>query len=147
MKRTLTVLAAILCWSLFSQEEYNFYLISDTHFGALSTFGANPPLKLQRKGSRADRAVPLFHAMFAEMAKRADKQTAFVIHTGDVIEGNAASKAAHIQQFSEADKLLKQYFRCPLYMVRGNHESSGTFGLPAYREYIAPTIAANLPLL
>lgn len=143
MKKIFLLLAIILCNTIFAGEQYSFYLISDTHFGSLESFGENPAAKLKRKGIRAKFALPLFDAMFQQMAERYGKKNAFLIHAGDFIEGNACSKDFHIRQFTEAEKILKKYFNCPLYMVRGNHESAGKYGKAAYRGYIAPAIAAN----
>lgn len=141
MKKFLFLLTAIICGAVSAGDEYSFFLISDTHIGSLESFGENPPAKLKRKGEREKTAIPLFEEMFRQMAERYGKKNAFLIHAGDAIEGNAASKDLQIQQFATAEKLLKKYFNCPVYMVRGNHESSGKYGLAAYREYIAPAIA------
>lgn len=141
MKKVFQFLTIVFCCTVFAGSDYSFYLISDTHFGSLESFGENPTAKLRRKGVRAKTAVPLLDAMFKQMAERYGKKNAFLIHTGDVIEGNAFSKEAHIRQFVEAESMLKKYFNCPVYMVRGNHESVGKYGKAAYFEYIAPAIA------
>lgn len=141
MKKIFQFLTLFFCCAVLAGNDYSFYLISDTHFGSLESFGENPIAKLRRKGVRAKAAVPLFDTMFKQMAERYGKENAFLIHTGDVIEGNAFSKDAHIQQFVEAENMLKKYFSCPVYIVRGNHESVGKYGKDAYLEYIAPAIA------
>lgn len=143
MKKLFQLLTLIICAAVCAGEEYSFYLISDTHFGSLESFGENPPAKLKRKGVREKAALPLFEAMFQQMTERHGRKNAFMIHTGDIIEGNAVSKELQIQQFANAEKMLKKYFTCPIYMVRGNHEGAGKYGLAAYREYIAPAIAAS----
>ena len=139
--RRICILFGVICAVLYAGTEYDFYMISDTHFGTLQSFGENPPPKLLRKGQRADAVLPLFHAFFASMRKSMDEKTAFIIHGGDLIEGNAHDKDSQIKQFTEARKLLKEYFACPIYMVRGNHEASGLHGGEAYKEQIAPAIA------
>lgn len=141
MKKVIQILTILICCTIYANDKYSFYLISDTHFGSLASFGENPIPKLKRKGVREKAAIPLFEAMFQQMKERHGNKNAFLIHTGDLIEGNGASKDFHIQQFVKAQNMLKKYFTCPIYMVRGNHEGAGKYGLQAYRKYIAPQIA------
>ena len=131
--RKICILFGIICAVLYAGTEYDFYMISDTHFGTLQSFGENPPSKLLRKGQRADAVLPLYSAFFASMRNSMDEKTAFIIHGGDLIEGNAHDKDSQIKQFTEARKLLKDYFACPIYMVRGNHEAAGLHGGEVYK--------------
>ena len=141
MKKLFQLLILIICAAVCAGEEYSFYLISDTHFGSLESFGENPPAKLKRKGVREKAALPLFEAMFQQMTERHGRKNAFMIHTGDVIEGNAVSKELQIQQFANAEKMLKKYFTCPIYMVRGNHRYCARYRILRGRSRHIPRIS------
>lgn len=142
--KALTILAAIIFTvAVNAGEKYSFMMISDTHFGSTDSFGADPPPRLRRNGERMAGALPHYCAMYADMVRKSDASNRFLIHLGDLIEGHGYSREAQIGQFRSAEKLLKRYFRCPVYMVRGNHESSGKFGKDVCRDVILPAIAAN----
>ncbi len=137
------VAAAMLITALSAGDSYNFLMLSDTHFGPENTFGNPPPPKVKKKLKRFDQAFHHYKAMFDDMAKKSDANTKFLIHAGDMIEGWAHSPEAQIEQFRLLDKTLKEYFKMPLYMVRGNHEAAGMPGQEGYLREIAPTMAKN----
>ncbi len=144
MKKHFFCLLAIAIFSAANAgESYNFLMLSDTHFGPAATFGASPAPKVAKKLNRSDLAFPHYLAMFADMAKKSDANTKFLIHAGDMIEGWAHSPGAQFEQFQLLDTTLKKYFKIPLYMVRGNHEAAGKTGKEGYFQAIAPAIAVN----
>lgn len=117
-------------------EKYNFYMISDTHFGTAESF-SEKVTGSQR--TRADKMMPLYRKLFAEMAKRADGETAFIIHAGDLITGYAKDDLTQQKEFEKSIALLKEFFKFPIYYVRGNHEGAG--GLNGYRKGLLPEIS------
>jgi predicted phosphodiesterase len=83
--------------------------------------------------------------MFDHMVKTSDTSTRFLIHAGDIIEGNGFNDDAQAGQFFMADSLFKEYFKIPIYMVRGNHESANVNKniSKVYSQRIAPEMIKN----
>lgn len=138
MKKLTVLLFLLSGMILCAGETYNFFMLSDTHFGAADSF-ADKVAKSTRL--RADKAMPVYKAMFADMAKKADSGTRFLVHAGDIIEGNAKNAELQTKEFEKAVTLLKNYFKFPIYYARGNHETSG--GSAAYLQFMLPEIARN----
>ena len=128
----------LLCaaFILSAGESYNFYMVSDTHFGTADSFAERVS---DAKRYRADKAMPVYREVFADMAKKSDQNTKFMIHVGDVIEGNAKDDLAQQKEFEKAIAFFKEYFKFPVYYVRGNHETSG--GKAGYINGLLPEIS------
>ena len=140
MKVFIAAVLIVSLWNGFAGEEsYNFFMISDTHFGSAESFGSKP--RTRKKIHRADQAMPYYRTLFADMAEKSDEKTRFLSEAGDLVEGLAYSLDAHKKELKSAMDLLKKYFKCPVYMVKGNHEAMGQFGAEAYRDVLLPEIS------
>ena len=126
-----------LCSVLTCADEYNFYMISDPHFGAAETYAVDPkiPRKYRTKKNihRADKVMPLYKALFADIQKKADDKTRFIIEAGDLVEGGTHNEETHRKVLTDAIELMKQYFKFPIYMVKGNHDAFGMGGEKAWK--------------
>ena len=138
MKKFYMLLCLISGIILSAGESYNFFMISDTHFGTAEFFADRVP---ERVRLRAGKAMPVYKAMFADMVKKSDANTRFLIHAGDIIEGNAKNAGLQAKEFEKVVTLLKNYFKFPIYYVRGNHENSG--GSEAYTKFMLPEISRS----
>ena len=130
---------------IYAEEEYNFFMISDPHFGAAKTYCTDPavPRRFRTKKNiyRVDKIMHLYKALFADMAKKSDAKTRFLVEAGDLIEGGTHNEETHKQVLTDALNLLKSYFKYPIYMVKGNHEAFGMGGANAYQTILIPEIA------
>lgn len=126
-------------------EDYNFFMIADTHLGTAESFCTDPKADRKQRTRkdihRADKAMPHYKALFANIAGSADPKTKFIIEGGDLIEGCARSEAVHKEVIADALNLMKQYFKFPIYMIKGNHEAAGIGGEAAYQAVLLPEIA------
>ena len=149
MRKRFFILMA-LAWLCLLQagESYNFLMISDPHLGAADTYCTDPavPKKFRTKKDihRADRCMPVFRAMCEDMVKKSDTGTRFLFEAGDLVEGGTRGEAVHKKVLADAVALLKTYFKCPIYMVKGNHEAYGMGGEAAYRAVLLPELAKTL---
>ena len=129
-------------------EEYNFYMISDPHFGAAETFVTDPkvPRRYRTKKDihRSDKVMPRYKILFADIQKKSDSKTRFVIEAGDLVEGGTHNEATHRKVLSDAISLMKQYFKFPIYMVKGNHDAFGFGGEKAWKDVALKQIAEYL---
>lgn len=139
---------AALSLGVFAGESYNFYMVSDLHFGPEKTFSPDlaAPQKYRTKKEiqRSDRTLPEVKAMFEDMAKKSDEKTRFVYEAGDLIEGMTRDEKTHEAVLRDAISLMKSYFKYPIYMIRGNHDSYGPGGEEAYRAVLLPEIAKTI---
>ncbi|MBQ7207369.1 MAG: metallophosphoesterase [Lentisphaeria bacterium] len=144
-----SALFALLC-AAGTGESYSFFMISDPHLGAASTYCTDPavPKKFRTKKDihRADKCMPAFKAMFEDMAKKTGENTRFLFEAGDLIEGGTKGEEVHKQVLTDAVGLLKKYFRIPIYMVKGNHEAYGMGGEAAHRAVLLPELAKTAGL-
>lgn len=138
MKIRFIISALCASFVLCAGESYNFYMISDTHFGTAESYNQDPatPKRMRTKKDihRADKAMPLYRAMFADMAKKADKDTRFIVHGGDMIEGLTKGAQVHQEQLENSIKLMQEYFKLPIYVVNGNHDAVGFGGREGYQK-------------
>ena len=141
-KTLLVLLLALAAWcAAFAGESYAFLFVSDTHFGPEKSFYTGPEKshRTKKDPKRADQAMPLYEKLFAEMAKEPDVK--FLVHAGDMIEGNARDEATHRKVLTDAINFHKRFFGFPLYFVKGNHEAKGLGGEEAYRAVLLPVIS------
>ena len=145
----LSAFFALLC-AAGAGESYDFFMISDPHLGAASTYCTDPavPKKFRTKKDihRADKCMPAFKAMFEDMAKKTGKNTRFLFEAGDLVEGGTPGEEVHKQVLSDALGLLKNYFKIPIYMVKGNHEAYGMGGEAAHRAVLLAELAKTAGL-
>ena len=138
MKIRFIISALCASFVLCAGESYNFYMISDTHFGTAESYNQDPAtpkhMRTKKDISRADKAMPLYRAMFADMAKKADKDTRFIVHGGDMIEGLTKGAQVHQEQLENSIKLMQEYFKLPIYAVNGNHDAVGFGGREGYQK-------------
>ena len=144
MKRLLTLLALAAFFVLAAGEDYDFYFLSDLHFGPEATIAANAKIRAKGNVHRSDRAMPAYENMFRHMAEHADAKTRFLIQCGDMVEGDAKGEAEHRAQLDLALGLLKKYFKFPVYHVLGNHDARGEGGPEAIRAVLLPDLAKTL---
>ena len=52
----------------------------------------------------------------------------FLLQGGDLIEGCNHNENVHKEVLTDALNLMKNYFKFPIYMVKGNHEAAGIGG-------------------
>lgn len=121
-------------------ETYSFYLLSDTHWGAAETYDTK---RFRGDIHRAEQAVPAYEKMFKHMV-REGKDARFLIHLGDMVEGNAKGKKEQERQLKEAVDFLKKSFSFPVYYVRGNHDGHGPGGKEAVRAVLLPEMARGI---
>ena len=147
-KKFFIPLAAAWICLLQAGESYNFFMISDPHLGAAETYCTDPavPKRFRTKKDihRADKCMPVFKAMCEDMVKKADGNTRFLYEAGDLVEGGTPGEEVHKQVLADAIGLLKEYFKIPIYMVKGNHEAYGMGGEAAYRAVLLPELAKTL---
>ncbi|MBO5695833.1 MAG: metallophosphoesterase, partial [Lentisphaeria bacterium] len=126
-------------------EDYNFFMISDTHFGTAGTFCTDPkaPKKHRTRKNihRADRTMPHYRNLFRQIRETADAKTRFLVEGGDLIEGCTRNETVHKQVLTDAVNLMKEYFKFPIYMIKGNHEAAGNGGEKAYQAVLLPEMA------
>lgn len=144
MKRMLTLLALAAFFVLAAGEDYDFYFVSDLHFGPEATIAPNAKIRAKGNVQRSDRAMPAYENMFRHMAEHADAKTRFLIQCGDMVEGDAKGEAEHREQLNFALGLLKKYFKFPVYHVLGNHDARGEGGSEAFRAILLPDLAKSL---
>ena len=146
MFRIFTVLcclcSALAAWG----ESYNFFMISDPHLGAAETYCTDPkvPRRYRTKKDihRADKVMPVYEALFADIARKTDSSTRFVIEAGDLIEGGTPNEKTHKKVLEDALLFMQKHFKkLPIYMVKGNHEAFGLGGDAAYNKILVPAIA------
>ena len=127
-------------------ESYNFYLLSDTHFGTAETYSTDPGNKLRYRGDvkRSDQAMPAYEQMFQHMVKTSGKETKFLIHCGDLIEGCAKGEKEYARQLTDSFALFKKHFPFPVYYIVGNHDVHGPSGKIAAQKVLRPEIARTL---
>lgn len=65
----------------------------------------------------------------------------FLLQGGDLIEGCNHNENVHKEVLTDALNLMKNYFKFPIYMVKGNHEAAGIGGEAAYQTILLPEIA------
>ena len=143
-KKLSAFLLALAAWcAAFAGESYGFLFVSDTHLGAKKSYYTGPEKKLRSRKTpdRADRAMPVYEALFARMAKESGAQ--FLIHAGDMIEGYTTGEAAHRDELTNAIAFMKKHLEIPLYLVKGNHDAVGLGGEEAYREVMLKEIGRN----
>ena len=130
---------------IYAGETYNFFMISDPHFGAADTYLTDPnaPRKYKTKKSihRADRTMHLYKALFEDIRKKSNSQTRFIVEAGDLVEGATPNEATHKKVLNDALSLMKTYFKYPIYMVKGNHDAFGLGGEAAYKAVLVKEIA------
>lgn len=118
-------------------EDYNFYMISDPHFGAAETYATDPKIprryRTKKNIHRADKVMPHFKTLFADIQKKSDSKTRFIIEAGDLVEGGTHNEATHKKVLTDAIDFMKQYFKFPIYMVKGNHDAFGMGGENAWK--------------
>ena len=138
MLKAFFIFSAVICTilTLCADENYSFFMISDSHFGTADSFSDKIT---GSKRLRADKAMPLYRELFSDMAAKAKENTKFIIHAGDVIEGYAKDENSQKQEFEKSVAFLKKYFSFPVYFVRGNHETSG--GPEGYIKGLLPEIS------
>jgi len=137
MKKFLLLLTLTLtAWLLGAGETYNFFMVSDTHWGAPESFSTDPKVKTKKDIYRAEKAAPLYHALFADIAKKSDNATKFLIHAGDMIEGRAKDEATHFAELEKSWTLMTKYVKLPIYLVKGNHDASGPGGKEAFARFM-----------
>ena len=142
-----------ICLRIHGGDSYDFFMISDTHFGTAERFCTDPQAprhhRTRKDIHRADKAMPHYKALFSHIARSAGAGTKFLIEGGDLIEGCTVSEAAHGQELADAVSFMAKYFSFPIYMVKGNHEAAGIGGEAAYRRVLLPEIAkyAKVPEL
>jgi len=129
-----------------AKNSYNFFMISDTHFGSAASFDAKTldRKEIIRNIPRADRLMPQYRAIFADMAGKFDAETAFVINGGDLVKGYAKSVEAQKKEMTDAVALLREYFKIPIYSVCGNRELAWKYGRQAYAEAMLPEISRSI---
>ena len=145
MKKLLLFLPVL--FSLAAGESYNFLMISDTHFGSADSYYAGPERKYRTKKDiyRASKAMDNICAMFADMVKKSDDKTRFVIHAGDIIEGYTKNQTTHEKVLRESFDLMNKYFsKFPLYFVKGNHEAAGLGGKEAWKNIGLPELSKTV---
>ena len=137
MKKFLLLLSLTLnVWLLGAGETYNFFMISDTHWGAPESFSTDPKNKTRKDIYRAEKAMPQYHALLGDIAKKSDNSTKFLIHAGDMIEGKAKDENTHYGELEKSWQLMTQYIKFPIYLVLGNHDAAGLGGKPAFERFI-----------
>ena len=144
MKRMLTLLALAAFFVLAAGEDYDFYFVSDLHFGPEATIAPNAKIRAKGNVQRSDRATPAYENMFRHMAEHADAKTRFLVQCGDMVEGDAKGEAEHREQLNFALGLLKKYFKFPVYHVLGNHDARGEGGPEAIRAVLLPDLAKSI---
>ena len=83
-------------------------------------------------------------ALLAASAAIVGPDTAFALQLGDMVDGYAASYAAHTQMLAEASSILeKTYHGLPLVVVCGNHD----VGPNAFKSFMIPWQAKHLASL
>lgn len=124
---------------------YNFFMLSDTHFGDPESYDmnpeTNPKFKTRKDIKRANKAMAVYEALFAQMAKNATPETKFVISCGDLIEGGGFNADTHAVQLQKAVDLVKNSLKMPFYPVNGNHDSWGNGGPEAFRRVVVDVLA------
>ncbi|MBR2910697.1 MAG: metallophosphoesterase [Lentisphaeria bacterium] len=122
---------------LSGEESYNFYMISDPHFGAAETYATDPKIprryRTKKNIHRADKLMPVYKTLFADIRKKADSKTRFIIEGGDLIEGGTHNEATHRKVLNDSIRFMQQYFKFPIYMVKGNHDAFGLGGENAWK--------------
>ena len=144
LKKLSILLLAVAAWCAVSAgESYCFLFVSDTHFGAKKSYYTGPEKAFRSRKSRdrADKAMPLYEALFARMAKEPGAK--FLVHAGDMIEGYTTGEDAHREELVKAIAFMKKHLDMPLYLVKGNHDAVGLGGKAAYREVMLKEIGRN----
>ena len=144
LKKLSVFLLALAAWCAVSAgESYSFLFVSDTHFGAKKSYYTGPEktLRSRKTRDRADKAMPVYEALFARMAKESGAK--FLVHAGDMIEGYTKGEGAHREELTKAIEFMKKHLTMPLYLVKGNHDAVGLGGKEAYREVMLKEIARN----
>lgn len=137
MKKFLFLLIfALTALLLGAGETYNFFMVSDTHWGAPESYSTDPKVKTKKDIYRAEKAAPHYHTLFADIAKKSDGATRFLIHAGDMIEGRAKNEATHFNELEKSWALMTRYVKLPIYLVKGNHDASGPGGKEAFARFI-----------
>ena len=133
--------------AVFASDSYNFYMISDTHFGRASSFPKkwDGPKKFRIPPSpqRADLAMPAYEAIFKDISSKADAKTKFLLECGDFVEGAAINGNIHKQELQFAIDFIYKHVKIPIYHVRGNHDNYGLGGDEAYDSTMLPLIAKS----
>ena len=95
-----------ICLRIHGGDSYDFFMISDTHFGTAERFCTDPKAprhhRTRKDIHRADKAMPHYKALFSHIARSAGAGTKFLIEGGDLIEGCTVSEAAHGQELADA---------------------------------------------
>lgn len=145
MRQTVIFLFFLLTAAVFAGESYNFFMISDPHFGAADTYLTDPKApkryKTKKNIHRADKTMYLYKGLFADIRKKSDAGTRFIIEGGDLVEGGTPGEAVHKKILQDALVLMRNYFKYPIYMVKGNHDAFGLGGEAAYKSVLLPEIA------
>ena len=143
-KKLSVFLLALAAWcAAVAGESYSFLFISDTHFGTEKSFYSGPEkqFRTRKDTDRADRAMPIYEALFSRMAKESGVK--FLVHAGDMIEGYTTGKAAHNKELTDAIAFMKKHLEMPLYLVNGNHDAVGIGGREEYRDVMLKEISRN----
>ena len=148
MRKTFSLFFLLACVLLPAGENYDFYVISDTHFAPGETYNTAPGTKFRHRGKtdRTEKVLPACETMFRYMAKNAGPNTKFLIHCGDLVDGFAKNETEHGRQIKFAVDLLKKHFTFPVYYTVGNHDGHGLGGMAGLRAVLLPEMARTAGL-
>ena len=129
-------------------DSYNFYMISDTHFGAPESFPkawtGKKKYRIPPFPKRAEVAMPVYEALFKDIQRKADQKTQFLLDCGDFVEGAAKDAASHKAELKKALALLNKHISLKIYHVRGNHDNYGPGGDEAFDAVMLPVISRSI---
>ena len=132
-------------FAVLADDRYNFYMISDTHFGRASSFPKKwdgpKKYRIPPRPNRADTAMPVYEAIFKDISKKADAKTKFLLECGDFVEGAAINGDIHKQELQFAIDFIYKHVKIPIFHVRGNHDNYGPGGDEAFNSTMLPVIA------
>lgn len=137
------------------RESYSIVILGDTHYDASSPdvyhSDYNEPTEWLNRVQRAefDRNGRMWSTRCPKMLERAARlvsdDTALVMQTGDLIQGDCGNPAVHRKMLDDVMNYFKSSFgSLPFVTVCGNHDIRGTGAQDAYAQYMPARMSAEL---
>ena len=129
-------------------ESYNFFFLSDTHFGDEESFETEASVKWHFPATgnprRCALCMPKYEAILEQIRNGCNDSTFALIHAGDFLDGFAKTPELHAGQFRKYLAFLKNKSGLKVLIVNGNHDMLGKDGSVVYAREMNPFIASMI---
>ncbi|MBR4664016.1 MAG: metallophosphoesterase, partial [Lentisphaeria bacterium] len=140
------LILAVISTGTLARESYNFFFISDTHFGDQESFEMDQSVKWHfpkaANPRRCALCMPKYEAIMVQIRKGSNPSTFALIHGGDFLDGYSKTPEIHTRQFRKYLAFLKARSGLKVLIVNGNHDMFAKDGAMVYAQVMNPYIAS-----